>query len=145
VLGDGVVQAAREPVDRVLERLVLERGHLAAAVADDVVVVMAAGQRRLEAGGGAHVDAPHEAEPRQQVERPVDARDAGLPPVRAQAVEHLLGREAAVLSCQQVDHRGPRTAAAVAAAAQLGDRVLGPLRACPGLPGHAADHSPPGS
>jgi hypothetical protein len=76
---DGVVDAAGQPVDRALELGILERRDLAAAVADDVVVMLAARVERLvarDALGG--VDAPRQAELVEQLERPVDARDADV-------------------------------------------------------------------
>src|SRR5205814_789437 len=71
------VDPAREPADHPFERLVLEGDHLATALADDVMVVLAARQRRLVAGGVlADVEALDEPLLLQKLERPVDAGHA---------------------------------------------------------------------
>src|SRR3954470_19253525 len=93
---DGVRHPAREPLDRGLEVAVLEGGHLAAALADDVVVVIAAGVDRLVAGdalGG--VNAAGEPEAVEQVEGAVDRRHADVLATLVQAVRDLLGGDAA--------------------------------------------------
>src|ERR671938_907329 len=58
---DLAAEAAREVADRALEPLVGERGDVAALVADDVVVVLAARQQRLvRRAARARVDAAHQ-------------------------------------------------------------------------------------
>lgn len=123
---DRVLQAPAEPVDRILQRLVLEGGDLPAAVADDVMVVLAAWKRGLVTGGGADVEAVDEPHSREQIERPVDARDADQPAISAQAVEDLLRGQAAVLAGEKLDDRGSRPARAVTGQLELGERVIGP-------------------
>src|SRR5438876_704755 len=103
-LSAGTVAKLREPLDRVFERFVLERSDLAAAVADDVMMVLASGMGRLVARCRPNLESVNEPHPREQVERPVDARDANQPPLRAQAVEDLLRRQTAVLVREQLKH-----------------------------------------
>ena len=120
MIADRVVEAAPELVDRPLELRVLERGHPAAAVADQVVMVMlAAGQRRLVAGGAvADVEALDEAHRFEQLERPVDGRDADRVAAVAELVGDLAGAEDAVLLTDQGQHGSPRGARAVAGGTQ---------------------------
>ena len=66
-----------DSLDRGLERRILERLDLAAVVADEVMVVVAAGKRRLEAGAAvSEVDALNEPEPVEALQSPVHARDS---------------------------------------------------------------------
>ena len=128
---DGVLEApgkpALEPLDRALEVLVLEHRHPAATLADEVMMVIAAGIGGLIPGRVRELDAPHEVDAREQVERSVDARDADVAALRAKAVEDVLRRHAALLPPHQLDHGGARAPAAVAPPLQLGERVLDPL------------------
>jgi hypothetical protein len=65
---------ARDPLERSLERRILERLDLSAVVADEMVVMLAVGVRRLEAGDAvAEVDPLHEAELVETFEGAVDA------------------------------------------------------------------------
>ena len=76
VLVDRKLEALRKRVDRLLEAVVAELRDAAAAVADDVMVVLAARVRRLVAGGAvADVEAVDEPEPIEHLERAVDARE----------------------------------------------------------------------
>jgi hypothetical protein len=97
VHGDVEPLSRRQPVDRLLERAVLERRDLPAVLADRVMVVLTAGVGGLVAGGGADVEPANELEPGEQLEGPVDARDADSHVLRPQAVEDLLRGEAAIL------------------------------------------------
>ena len=64
-------------LDRRFQRRILERLDLAAVVADEVMVVVAAGKRRLEAGGAvSEVDTLNEPEPIEPFERSIDACDS---------------------------------------------------------------------
>ena len=94
---DGEAEAARDALDRLLERGILERRDLAAAVADEVMVVIAVGLVALVARDAlADVDPLHEPQLGQQLEDPVDARAANAAALRAQAVVDLLrGQRAA--------------------------------------------------
>ena len=99
---------------RSLELVVGEGLDLAAVVADEVVVMLAAGVHRLEArGAGADVDALDESVLAQTLEDAVDAGNPDAAALRAQLVEDLLGGQAAILSPEQLDDRSPRTAVSV--------------------------------
>ena len=89
-----VAQAPGRPRERALEAVVRERLHPAAAVADEVVmVVVAVAAGRLEARDAvAHVDPLDEAQGGERLERPVDARDADGAAGGADAVVDLLGQ-----------------------------------------------------
>ena len=86
-------------------------------------MVLAAGVGGLEAGGAVDVDAVHEAERGQHLDRAVDAREADAAVLVAQAVVDLLGAQAARLAREQVEHLVARAAGAMAGAGEL-------LRAC---------------
>ena len=91
-------------VDRALERLVGEGLDLAAVVAHEVVVVLAALVPRLVAGAaGAGVDALDQPVVDEQVEHPVDAGDADRPAGGPEAVMQLLRGQAALLAGKQLD------------------------------------------
>ena len=128
---DRVVRPGREPLDRALEARVLERGHLAAALADDVVVVLAAradGLVARHALGGVH--APGEPQLVEQLERPVDARHAHVLAAPVQAVRDLLGGDAAAEVGERLDHGRARAAQAIALALELALRVSNPIAHC---------------
>ena len=125
---DRVVDPPREPLDGALEVGVLERGDLAAGVADDVVVMLAVRVDRLvarDALGG--VDAPRQAQLVEQLERPVDARDADVLAAVVQAVRDLLRGDAAAEVGERLDDGRPRPAQAVALALELALSVLSPV------------------
>lgn len=112
--GNGVAGSAFDPAQSPLELVVCERLDLAAVVADQVVVMLAASVDRLEArGAGADVDALDEAVLAQLLEDPVDARDPDAAAFGAKVVEDFLGGEAAVLAAEQLDDGAPRTAVSV--------------------------------
>lgn len=74
---DRVAPAAGNSLERRLEGRILERLDLPAVVADEMVVMLAVGVRRLEAGDAvAEVDPLHEAELVETFEGTVDACDA---------------------------------------------------------------------
>ncbi len=132
VRADRVAQAGGEALQVALEPLVLEGRHPAAGVADGVMVVLAARQDRLVAlAAVAKVDPLHQTHPVQQVERPVDARQAHLGAVGAQALGDLLGREAAALAREQLDHGAAGAAGAVPGVPQGPVRRSRPTRLCP--------------
>ena len=127
--GDRIPGAAFDLPQRALELLVGERLDLAAAVAHEMVVVLAAPVDGLEAGPGrADLEALDEPFRRQELERPVDARDPDGAAVLPEGVEDLLGGEAAVLAAEELDHGPPRYAAPKARAAESGDGLLCPAR-----------------
>ena len=94
VRADPVVEPVRCSLERALEPGVRERLDLAAAVADEMVMVvmLAARVGGLEPGDPvADVDPQHEAKLYELVKRAVDARDPHASPSRADPVEDLLG------------------------------------------------------
>src|SRR5947208_3514975 len=108
--------------------MVDERLDLAARVAHDVVMVLAARVSGLVArGAGAEVDLLDEALVDEQVERAVDARDPDAAVVRAELVEDLLRGEAAVLPGEELDDGLAGAAAAVALAAERRERRVPPV------------------
>ena len=123
---DVVAEPLAEAVDEALELGVRERVLLAAAVADGVMMVLAAGVGGLEAGGAGDVDAVHEPELGERVQRPVDARQADGAARVAQAVVDLLGAQAAGLAPEQLEHLAAGAACAVPGARELLLGVLGP-------------------
>ena len=125
---DGVVDLPGEALDRALEGGVLEGGHLAAGVADDVMVVLAVRVDRLVARdslGG--VDPPREAQLVEQLECPVDAREADVLAPAVQAVGDLLRGDAAAEVGERLDDGGPRAAQAIALPLELALSVLSPV------------------
>ena len=91
-----------------------------------MVVVLSARVGRLVAGDAVDVDAVHELELREDVERAVDAREAdGLAPA-AQPVVDVLGAQAAVLAGEQREHLLAGAPGTVPGARQLAMRVVGP-------------------
>ena len=140
VLGDRVLQAPREPVDRLLERRVLERGHLAAAVAHDVVMVVTARERGLVAGGASRrrgVAPGPSAQAGRAPGRRLRCRPRG-PSARSPSKTSCAVRQQAWRR-HQVDHRRAGAAAAVTGPPQLRRGVLGPFAAlalacCPSTP-----------
>ena len=106
MLRELVAPGAGDLLERLFEPDVVEHLDAPALVAHEVVVMLASRQRGLEAGdAAAEVHAVHEAELRQALEDAVHARDAYLLAVRPQAVEDLLGGDAAVLALQVRDDR----------------------------------------
>ena len=116
-----------DALDRRLERRVLERLDLPAVVADEMVMVVAAGVGRLVAGDAvAQVDPLHEPQLVHAVERAVHACDADTGAARARAVMDLVRREAAVLLTEQLDDLSSRAATAAAGLAQPDERRIRP-------------------
>ncbi len=123
-----VPELAAEPVESRLEPVVLEGDDRSAPFADDVMVVLPARVSRLVPGHTfAHFETLHELRAREEVECPVDARDADAPVAGPQVVEDLLRSEAAILFREELDDRRTRTARAVPCATKLLERVLAPI------------------
>jgi hypothetical protein len=81
-----------------LELGVLERLDLPAIVADEVVVMIAARKETLEASSApTELDPLQETPFRQEVEGAIDAGETNPPPSRAQLIEDLERRQAALL------------------------------------------------
>jgi zinc transport system substrate-binding protein len=135
---DVVAQATGGARDRALERGIGERLDLAAVLADDVVVMIAARRRGLEPGDPvADVDALDETELCEHLEHAVDRRDSHRPAAGTKARVDLLCTRAAVLAGHQVENGGARPAGTEACLAQ---GVLGVL--APGADGcHPEDDS----
>src|SRR5215813_6929698 len=132
---DGIPRRLLEAVDRPFEAGILERLDLPAGVADEMVVMLAAGADGLEARDArAEVDALQEPLGGEQLEHAVDARDPDAAAVCAQAVEDLLSGQAAVLLGKELDHGAACTPVAEALAVQGLERCLTPL-------GHSIDDS----
>ena len=120
-----VVEPTRDSRDRSLELGIRERAHAPADVADQMVVVLAAGERGLVAGGArSDVEPLHEAEPLEQLERAVDGCDPD--PLVPEPVGDVACREHAFLLTQQLDHPGASSRRAVAGIPDASFRVLGP-------------------
>ena len=111
----GVPAPVGNALDRGLEGRILEGLDLAAVVAHQVMMMVAAGTRGLEARHAvAEIDALDEAEPVEPFECPIDARDSHAWPCGAEAVMDFLRRQAAPLSAEQLDDRAPGAPAAPA-------------------------------
>jgi hypothetical protein len=126
---DGVPQPPAEPVDRLLEPLVLERGDLAAALADHVVMVFPAWMGGLVAGGGRDLDPADQLQLRKELERPVNAGDPDLAAAAPQVVEDLLRRQAAGVPVEGFEDRKARPPGAMAGGEKLSARVGEPWAA----------------
>jgi len=127
VTGDRITGSPFDLPIRSLELVVGEGLDLAAVVADEVVVMLAAGVHRLEArGAGADVDPLDESVLAQLLEDAVDAGNPDAAALRAQLVEDFLSGQAAILSPEQLDDRSPRTAVSVPLRLKRGDGGFGP-------------------
>jgi zinc transport system substrate-binding protein len=127
VRGDGVAAPVRHSLDRRLERRVLERLHLAAVVADEVVVMVTAGVRGLEPRDTvAELDALDEAQGIQPVEGAVDARDPDAASACPHALVDLESGQAALLLADELDDETPCRSAPAARVAQAGERLRCP-------------------
>jgi hypothetical protein len=112
-----VLQTAREALELPLDLIVLEGRDPPTRIADCVMVVPASRDDPFEAGAAfRELDSLHEAQLAQEVQSAVDAGDAGVPSVAAQALVDLMRGETAVLLRQEVY-----------------DRVAGAPGAMPGL------------
>ena len=128
MLGDVEGHAPGEAVHRALELGVGERLHLAAGVADHVVVMVLAAARGLVAGAVlTDLDAAEHADAGELVEHAVDRRAGHRAAAGAQLVLDLVGAQRALLTVEQLDDR---RAGAAPAEARLGEpalRVLTPV------------------
>ena len=116
-----------DSLDRRLERGVLERLDLSAVVADEVVMVVAAGVGGLEARDSvSQVDALNEAQVGHAVEGAVDARDPDPSAARANAIVDLVCREATVLLTEELHDDAASASTAAARLAEACERGLRP-------------------
>ncbi len=128
--GDGVSAADGDALDRRFERVILERLHLAAVVADQVVVVLASGFRALEPRDAvAEVHPLCEPELVEPLQRAVDAGDPEPAPGGPDSVVDLLRRETAVLVAEELDDEPARATAAAPRLAKSRESAFAPL--CP--------------
>ena len=108
-----VAEAAGRARKLALERGIIERLHAAAVVADKVMMMVSVGLDGLESRDAVpDVDPLHERVLDQRVEHPVDAGDPEPAPVRTDAPEDLVRRDAARLPVEEPDDGGAGTAAA---------------------------------
>jgi hypothetical protein len=127
VLFDRIAQAAGDLVDRALEPYVTERLDLAAVTADEMVVMVAVGARRLEPRDSvAGFDSLDQPEICERLEGTVDRGDPDRPPGPPKAVEDLLRAHAAVLAAQEVHNSATGAPAAEACAFQCFERMTSP-------------------
>jgi zinc transport system substrate-binding protein len=124
---DLVPEIVPDAIESLLEPAVGKRLDLAAVVAQQVVVVLAARKERLVARGVGELQALNELEARELVERPVHARQADLAVLGAQGLEDLVRAQAAVLPREQRNHEQPGPPGTAARVGQGRGRV--------GLPG----------
>ncbi len=131
---DGEVDSLGQPGDHPLQVAVLEGGHLAAAIADQVVVMVAVGVHGLVAGHAlAGVHASCESQPLEQLQGAVDARLAHVLAPGGEMIGNPPGGDAAAKVGQRTHHGAPGGAAAVAVTHQ---RVVGVLDPVGGRRGH---------
>ena len=108
-----------DSLDRRLERGVFERLDLPAVVADEMVMMIAAGVGRLEARDSvSEVDSLDETQVGHAVERAVDARNPDPSAARADAIVDLVRREAAVLLAEELDDDAASASASTARLSQ---------------------------
>ena len=137
VPADRIAEPRADPVDQPLKLGILERVHPPAAIADRVMVVLAAGVRGLVTRDPVDVDPVHELELREHVERAVDAGQADrLPAARPQAIVDLLGAQAAVLAAEEREDLLAGAAGPVTGPRELAMGMVGP-----GGAAHSADGS----
>src|SRR5215207_613074 len=106
-------------VDRVFETIVAERLDLAAVAADEVVVVVAGRLGELVVSAArAKLEAMHEPELRQGLERAVDARNPDAGSALSNEIVNLLNGQAAGLVTECLDDGGPRASRLEARAAK---------------------------
>jgi hypothetical protein len=124
---DSVTEALREPADRAFQPVVLKRADPPAGLANDVVVVVAIRDDALIARStSADLDPLHEADPLQQVQRPVHARRSDAATLLPKARGDVLRAKAAVLLGEEVDHRPSRAAGPLPGALERLVGELGP-------------------
>ena len=125
--GDVEAGAAFDGLDRSFKRGVLERFELAAAVANEVVVVAVAGADRLVAGDAvADVDPLHGAAVDERVDGAVDAGEADVGAAADERLVDLLGAVAALLRGEKVDDLGAGCAESLPGRGQARTGVVGP-------------------
>lgn len=128
VRGDRVIEAIGGSMNCGFDPLVLEWRHPAATVTDEMMVMFATGQSRLEPGHPVtDVEPLDQSHALEQLERPVNRGDADGAPLGVQRLGQLGGGRNAALAADQVEHRRTGTARAMALGAQPGLGHLDPL------------------
>jgi len=121
-------EPARDPVERLLERIVLKRLDATASLADNVMVMLAVGVNELETGTAfAHLEPLDEPCARQNVQSPIHAGDPDPFAAATQLIEDLLRRQAAVLLAEQLDDGRPRAAGSIPVPPQRRERMSLPV------------------
>lgn len=128
---DFVLETALQVLDRTLQALVLEGTDLTTPIADDVVVMMAAGNDRLvQRATISGIDSLHQAHSMEEVQGTIDACQPHVRPLLREPDGNLPSRETATLPGKQVHDCAARAAAAATGALQ---RLV-----CPVVPSGAA-------
>ncbi len=124
-----MVELVAEPVNRTFESLVLERGDTSTVVTDEMVVMMLAiGKSGLEPSGGTpNVEPLHKFQLLEQLEGPIDGRNAHASLGRAELVSDVRGAEDAALLADRLEDSRARSACAMAGSLERTFCVLGPL------------------
>lgn len=126
MLGDRERDAVGETRDRPLERGIFEGRDLAAAVANEMVVV-ALVTMRLKAGGAvSDVEPSDETELGELFEGPIHARAAHGPSPPAHAVFDLANGQRAALAPEELDDRSAGAPAAMAGGGEAVERIPRP-------------------
>jgi len=116
VLFHRVAESPGDAIDGALEPRIAEGLDSAAVSADEMVMVVAVRGRCLVARDSvAGIDALHEPQLGECVERSIHGCDSDRTPCPAEPVKDFLCAEAAVLAAEQLDHGSPRASAAEAA------------------------------
>jgi len=127
VVVDPHAEPIPEPVDRLFEVRVVERGQCAAHLADHVVVVMAVRSGRLVTGlGPAEIQALDQPVLGERIEGAVDARTPDAPSPLTQRTLDVMRADGARLGRKQVDDLVPRPAATMARVLEHRARVHTP-------------------
>src|SRR6476659_8535658 len=123
VARDVEVRSFGEGQNRLLETVILERDHSAALLADDVVMVVAAGINAFEAGRvPLHVDALNQPQALELLQGPVHGRPAYF----GQLTVDLECGQRAALPAQQLDHLPSAAPASEAGLGEGAERAVGP-------------------
>jgi hypothetical protein len=119
----------RNAFESPLELGILERLHLPAVVAHEMVMVLTLAVRLLEPRDAvSEIHALHEAQVVEAFERAVHACDPDASPTGSKAVVDLLGGDAAVLFSEEADDRPPGASAPPRRVAKAKECVVGPGR-----------------
>lgn len=124
---DRVARLSLDGMECLFEGRVGERFDLPAVIADQVVVVLTVGMQGLEtARAGSGLDALEVALAAELVEGPVDAGDADASALVAELIEDLLGRQAAGMFSEELDHGATGSSVSTTLRAERGEGLLSP-------------------